>query len=73
MIVPIQKLLLLDQVAINTFPEAAPMQNLSPLVFQEPSIFALASLITDILGLYALVRGSTVQTKAPLSVETLNN
>jgi len=40
---PIQKLLASEKFPINTFPEAAPTQNLVPLWFQAASIFALVS------------------------------
>lgn len=54
-------------------PDAEPMQNLSPLWFQAPSILALVSLITDKVGRYSFEAESIAHINAPLSDETLNN
>ena len=66
---PIQKLLASEKFPINTFPEAAPTQNLVPLWFQAASILAFVSFTIANYGLSPLISLLSSQTMTPLSVE----
>lgn len=71
-VVATQKLLASEKYPINTFPEAAPTQNLLPLWFQAASMFDFVSLTTASVGFRPFTSADSSHTITPRSVELLS-